>query len=162
MKKIFFMLFVFVLSVTNAQFRDELNNKPDIRSGIVKNNSYGSLFGFFNPNNFKMNHAFDLSYTTFGGAGLAMGVYTNSMFYQFTDNLNLQADISIVNSPYNSFDKDFSKRVNGVYLSKMQMNYKPTENMTIMFQYRNIPIGFYSPNYYGGYSPFYRDYFYND
>lgn len=158
MKKLIVIIFVLALSVSNAQFRDDLNNKPDIKSGILNSNSGGSIFGFINPDNFSMHHTFNLSYSGFSGGGMALGVYTNSMAYKFSDKLNLQADISLVNSPYSSFGKNFSQQINGIYLSKLQMSYKPTDNMNIIIQYRSMPGGYYSPySYYGGYSPFYRD-----
>jgi hypothetical protein len=154
MKKL--LLILLILSSLNvyAQFRDELNKQPDIKSGIL-NNSSSSLFGLFNPDNFKMSHTFDLSYQTSGFGNLALSTYTNSMFYKFNDQLNFQADISLVNSPYNSFGKEFSKQINGIYLSRAQLNYKPSENMNIILQYRSYPAGYYSPYMYDNY-PFYR------
>ncbi len=163
MKNIILIIIVLVTSISQAQYRDDLNKQADIRSGIVKNNSFGSILGFINPDNFSMQHSFGLSYSAFGGiGGMAMGVYTNSMSYKFSDRLNLETDISIVNSPYNSFDKDFSKQINGVYLSRVQMTYKPTDNMNIILQYRQIPGGIYSPYSYGGSSLFYRDNYFNN
>lgn len=163
MKRLFLIIFVFTVSASFAQFRDDANNKPDIRSGIVKNNSFGSILGFINPDNFSMHHSFGLSYTAFGNTGgMALGTYTNSMSYKFSDRLNIETDISIVNSPYNSYGQEFSKQINGVYLSRAQLTYKPTDNMNIIIQYRTVPGGYYSPYGYGGYSPFYRDSYLND
>ena len=86
MKRLFLVIFVFLVSVTFAQFRDEANNKPDIKSGIVKNNSFGSILGFINPDNFSMRHSFGLSYTAFGNTGgMALGTYTNSIAYKFSE-----------------------------------------------------------------------------
>ena len=161
MKKLLLVLLVVSFSVNFAQFKDEANKPIDYKSGLLNTNG-NSLFGFINPDNFSMHHTFELSYSTFGGNGLALGVYTNSMAYKFSDKLNVEADLSVVNSPYNSFGKEFSKQINGFYLSRAQINYKPTDNMNIMIQYRNVPMTFYNPySYYGGYgygygySPFY-------
>ncbi len=163
MKRLLLILFVFAVSASNAQFRDEANQKPDIRSGIVKNNSFGSLLGFINPDNFSMHHSFGLSFSSFGGNGnMALGVYTNSMAYKFSDRLNLETDISLVNTPYNSYGPEFSKQINGVYISRAQLTFKPTDNMNIIIQYRNVPGGYYSQYGYGGYSPFYRDSYLNN
>ena len=93
---------------------------------------------------------------------MALGVYTNSMAYKFNDRLNLETDISIVNSPYNSFGQDFSKQINGVYLSRVQMTYKPTDNMNIILQYRQIPGGLYSPYSFGSSSLLGRDNYFNN
>lgn len=157
MKKLFLIIFALAVSAVFGQYKEELNKQTDIKSGMVKNNSFGSILGFINPDNFSMRHSFNLSYTGFGGlGGMALGVYTNSMSYKFSDNLNLETDISVVNSPYNSFGQDFAKQINGVYLSRVQMTFKPTDNMNIILQYRQIPGGLYSPFSYG-YNPFYRD-----
>ena len=163
MKKIVLLLLVAAFSVNYAQYKEQFEKPVDYKSGILNGNS-STLFGFFNPANFSMHHTFDLSYQAFGGGGLALGVYTNSMFYKINDELNVQADISVVNSPYNSFGKEFTNQINGFYLSRAQINYKPSDNTTIMLQYRNVPMSYYSPyGYYGyGSSPFYGSDFYNN
>jgi hypothetical protein len=163
MKKLIITVFVLVASISYGQYRDN-GNSPDIKSGILnKGGSSESIFGLFNPDNFNMHHSFDLSYSSFGGSnGMALGVYTNSMMYKFSDRLDLQTDISLVNSPYNSFGKDFSKQINGIYLSRAQINFKASDNMNIMIEYNHNPFGYYSPYYYGGYSPFNRGGFYDE
>lgn len=136
-------------SIINAQYKDQLNASGNIVSGIF-NGKASSLFGLINPDNFSMHHTIDLSFSAFGGGSMALGVYTNSMMYKIADNLNVEADLSLVNSPYNSFSKDLAKQINGFYLSRAQLNYKPTDNMSIVLQYRNIPMSYYSPySYYG-------------
>lgn len=160
-KSVLVIMLVFAVSV-NAQFKDQMNKNSDIRSGFIKDAPSSLFLGFFNPNNFHMNHSFNLSFSAFGGGSMALGVYTNSMSYKFSDNLDVQADISLVNSPYNSFGKDFTNQVNGLYLSRAQINYRPTDNTFITVQYNSMPYNYYSPYSYYGYSPFgYRDYNYS-
>ena len=87
---------------------------------------------------------------------MALGVYTNNMFFKVADNMNFQIAASVVNSPYNSFGNNFTKSINGVYLSHAQFNYSPTKDMKISIGYSSSPF-----NYYGyGFSPFYNDYMY--
>ncbi|NJD21400.1 MAG: hypothetical protein FIA82_01845 [Melioribacter sp.] len=163
MKKYILIILALAATISQAQYRDDVNKQTDVRSGIVNNNSFGSIFGLINSDNFSMHHSFGLSYTAFGGfGGMALGVYTNSMAYKFSDRLNLETDISVVNSPYNSFGQGFSKQINGVYLSRVQMTYKPTDNMNIILQYRQMPGGLYSPYSYSGYSLYDRDNYFNN
>ncbi|MGE5363978.1 MAG: hypothetical protein ACM3SM_07600 [Bacteroidota bacterium] len=153
MKKI--ALFVVLMTaVTFGQLKDQLKNSPRISDGIIKNNTPSMVLGFFNPNNFSMHHSYSLSYSAFGNNSLAMGVYTNSMAYKFSDKLNVQLDASLVHSPYNTLGNDFTNQINGVYISKAALNYQPWENFKINIQYRNSPYNYYSP-YSGYYSPFY-------
>jgi hypothetical protein len=157
--KDFFIIFLFFAIIAKAQYRDELNSSVDAKSGILNNSSSGSLLNFINLDNFSMHHSFEMSYSAFGGGGMALGVYTNSMAFKFNDQLELETDLSLVNSPYNSFGKDFSKNINGVYLSRAQLTFKPLDNMSVIVQYRQIPGGYYSPFGYTGYSSYFRDNF---
>ncbi|HSP89036.1 MAG TPA: hypothetical protein VLN45_12945, partial [Ignavibacteriaceae bacterium] len=99
-----------------------------------------------------------MSYSSFGNNGVALGVYTNSMLYNFSDNLNIQTDISFVNSPYSTLGQDFQNNLNGIYLSRAAINYKPWKDVAVSLQYSQLP--YYSPysrysNYNRlGYNPF--------
>lgn len=163
MKKTMLILLLFSISISYAQFRDDLNKSIDVKGGILNKGGVGSLLGLIGIEDFQMKHSFGLSYSAFGGGGgLALGNYTNSMFFQFNDKLNLQADISVLNSPYSSFGKDFAKQINGVYLSRVQMNYKVSDNMKVSLQYRSSPFGYYSPYYSNGFYSGFRDYFFDN
>jgi hypothetical protein len=115
------------------------------------------LFGWFNPANFHMRHSFDLSYSTFGGQGMSLGTYTNSMTYDFSDRLNARADVSMSFSPYSTMSTFGGKKndLSSIYLSRAEVNYKPWENVLVKLQYQQIPYGsyYYSPFY----SPWYRE-----
>jgi hypothetical protein len=157
MKKLFFILIITVSTISFAQFKDQVAQQPSVHDGLIRNNTPSLVLGFLNPNNFSMHHSFNLSYSAFGNNGVALGIYTNSMLYKLADNLNVSADISLINSPYNSFGKDFTSQINGLYLTKASLNYKPWENFTINVQYNRNPLGYYNPYFgfsrymYGGY-----------
>lgn len=161
MKKTILLFALLSVSIMNAQFRDDLNKSVDVKSGIFNKESALSPFGLLGIEDFQMKHTFGLSYSAFGsGGGMALGTYTNSMLFKFSDKLNMQADISILNSPYSSFGQDFAKQINGIYLSKLQMNYKVSENMSVILQYRSSPFGYYNPYYSNGFFSGSRDYFF--
>ena len=151
MKRLFTITFfvTFFSSILFGQFKEDLNKKVDIRQGIISQQPSTSLFNsFFNPNNFNMSHSVSMSYTAFGSQGVALGVYTNSMSYQFNENLNVEVDASLVNSPYSSFGNQFNDQINGIYLSRAQINYKPSENTFLSIQYLNGPINYSPYSYY--------------
>lgn len=150
MKKAIFLFLIVFTTLSFGQFKDRIENPPSIYDGIVKSNTSSLFFGFFNPNNFSMHHSFGMSYTTFGNNSMTLGVYTNSMAYKFNDNLNVQLDASLINSPSNSFGKRFSDQINGIYISKAALNYTPFKNLHINIQYSQSPFG-YSPYGYSGY-----------
>ncbi len=155
MKKLTFVILLLSTALF-AQFK-EGERKPDIKDGLITSDVSGFFLDFLSSDKFQMNHSVGMSYSSFGNQGYALGVYTNSMSFAFTDNLSLNVDASLVNSPYSTYGDEFSKSVNGVYLSRVQLNYKPADNMFVVFQYRNIPAsGYY--NYNRGY---YRNSFFD-
>jgi hypothetical protein len=144
-------------SASMAQFKSQVDQGSRVSDGVAPQTG-SLLFGWFNPERFHMRHSFDLSYSTFGGQGMSLGTYTNSMTYDIADNLNARADLSMSWSPYNSFSKFGGKQndLSSIYLSRAELNYKPWDNVLVKFQYRQIPYG----NYY--YSPFYNPWYRED
>lgn len=144
MKKVL-IVFFFLTAAVFGQFRDQLSNRPKISDGIIKNNTPSLILGFFNPNNFQMHHSYSMSYSAWGGNGLAVGMYTNSMMYKFSDKLNVQVDASLMHTPYSSFGSQVADQINSIYISKAALNYRPSENFFINIQFSNNPYMYYSP-----------------
>ena len=138
-----------VISCSFAQFKSELDNKDVGMPQIFKTND-NSFLGIFNPENFSMKHSYSMSYNSF--ASMALGVYTNSMSYKFSEDLNVVADISLAHAGLGSYNKALSDQLTGLYLSRAELNYRPFDNFIIQLRYERPP-------YYGyGYSPFYGYY----
>lgn len=153
MKKLLLFLVIFS-SITFAQFKGDESKPLDIQGGILSENPMSSLFSFINPNNFNMSHSFSMSYSSFGNDGMALGVYTNHMSYKFNDQLDFQLDASLVNSPYNSLGDNFTNAVNGVYIDRARLNYRPSEDFNVTLEFSNSPLNYY--NSYSRYSSFSR------
>jgi len=152
MKKILVLLALILLmsTVTYAQFKDQLPGTSEVQSSLVRPDDGNSLLlGFFDPANFSMRHTFSMSYMTAGGQGLALGMYTNSMSYKISDPLTLSADVSLLNSPYSSLGSKFSQSLDGIYLTRADLNYHPSNNFQIDLRFDQNPMyRYYSPYYY--------------
>jgi hypothetical protein len=146
------------VSFGGAQFKSQVEQESRISGNIANQSAPSFLFGWFDPEKFHMRHTFDLSYQSFGGQGLSLGTYTNSMTYEFAQNLDARADVSLSYSPFNSFSTFGGTKKNdlsSLYLSRAQLNYRPWENVMVQIQYRQIPYGSY---YYSPFSnPWYRE-----
>lgn len=144
-----------LVSYSNAQFRDTYDNKPTIKESVISGDS-DLLLGFINPSNFSMQHSYGMSYSSFGNQGVALGMYTNSLFYKFSDKLNIRVDASLVHSPYSSFGEDHQNQLGGIYLNRAEINYRPSEDSRISVGFYSNPYGYNRPYGYGGISPFSR------
>jgi len=161
MKKYLIILTTLISISVSAQFKDTGFETEKPENGIIDNSS-NSILGFINPANFTMRHSLGLSYSTMGSyGGTSIATYTNSMMYKFSDNMNLQLDASIVASPYSSFGTDYQNAIQGIYISRAALNYKPWDDVFISIQYRNMPNYYYDPfNRYGSYGSSYYDGFF--
>jgi hypothetical protein len=151
-------MLLLVSSLATAQFKSQVDQESRVSDQMVQQSPPTLFFGWFDPERFHMTHSIEFSYQTIGGQGISLGTYTNSMTYQFADNLNARADVSLSYSPFNSFSSFGPNKKNdlsSLYLSRAEVNYRPWNNVILQFQYRQLPYGsyYYSPFY----SPWYRE-----
>lgn len=142
MKKVILTI-ICLVSLTYAQFRSDLA-MPNINTGFIRNTTSGFVQNFIDFSKIKMQHSFTMSYSAMGNQGFALGIYTNTLRYDFNENLNFQAAVSFVNSPYSTFGKNFSNQINGIYLEKAQLNYRPSENTFLSLTFSQMPYSYYN------------------
>lgn len=148
---------VLVAVSVQAQFKSQVEQEGRVSEGLMNQSAPQLLLGWFNPEKFHMRHSFDLSYMTLGSRSLSLGTYTNSMTYEFAENLVARSDLSLSYSPYNNLPTLNGKKndLSSIYLSRAQLDYKPWDNVLVQLQYRSLPFGsyYYSPFY----NPWYRE-----
>jgi hypothetical protein len=148
---------LFVVAAGHAQFRSQVEREGRVSEGLMGQSAPQLFLGWFNPDKFQMHHSFDLSFTSFGGNAISLGTYTNSMSYEFANNLVARTDLSMSYSPYNNLPTLNGKKndLSSIYLSRAQLDYRPWENVLVQLQYRSLPYGsyYYSPFF----NPWYRE-----
>lgn len=111
----------------------------------------------FSPDHFRMSHSVEFSSSSFGGYSSSLGMYTNSMMWQFNDKLAARVDIAVAqnfggNTGMNQFG--FQHQRPQVFLRDAEVAWRPAKNMQLNFSIRQSPYGAYmSP--YGYYGPGY-------
>ena len=160
MRRLLGVMLVTVLAsaVLLGQFKSDAEHKPAVSESLVRPDNGGLLLGFLDPNNFSMHQSYTLSYSSFGGHGLSLGVYTNSIFYRFSAPLDVQFDVSVVHSPFGGFGAA-ANSLSGVYLSRAELNYHPSNNIWLQIQFRQLPNSYWygdpygTSRFYGGFTP---------
>lgn len=112
----------------------------------------------FDLNKITMNHTISFS----GGISsnnqsIYQSLYTNHINYQISPKLNFKLDLNFVNYGSATYNRDLEFSGNGdnqsVILPEFSLSYRPSENMNIVIEYRNVSLS--NPWYQ---SPFwYRD-----
>jgi hypothetical protein len=111
------------------------------RSLMHPSSGLSSFFGLLNAENFVMRHSVSMSYMTSGGQGISVADYTNSMFYKIADPLHLRFDVTLQGSPFGQTGGLSSSDLSGVFLSRAELNYHPSKEFNVSFQYRRLPFG---------------------
>lgn len=119
-----------------------------------------SLDKLFSPEFFRMGHSYELSYSSFGGQGLTIGEYTNTMMWRFSTKLAARVDVAVRHTPFGVSGLSNGLPVSesglsGIYLKNAEVNYRPVGNLTMHLSVRQAPnrYGYYL-NPYGYYSPY--------
>jgi len=133
------LLAMLVSGMAVGQFRSSANSKPSVGESLIRNDDSGLLFGWFDPSRLVMHQSYSINYTMVGGRGFSLGVYTGSLFYRFSNPLSMQFDVSLVHSPFGGFGGKFGQDISGIYLSRAQLNYRPSENTLFQIQFRQLP-----------------------
>ena len=107
-----------------------------------------SLNKYFSPEHFRMSHSLEMSASSFNG-GSTLGMYTNSMMWQFNSKLAARADVSVAYGQSGA-SQHFSAtggQSGQVFLRNAEIQYRPRENMQIHLQVRQSPYGSYMNPY---------------
>jgi len=137
----------------------QLRNAVEVnRASAQLYDTGGSSFLFnklFNPLVFQMSHSFEMSMGSYGGRSSSMGMYTNTMAWQFSDKLAARVDLSVAYSPFNNSVLGLGEQQKPqVFLRNAEVAWRPSEKVQFHLQVRQSPYGSYmSP--YGYYNPYY-------
>ena len=153
-----------VADPAHAQLRSDLpGNAPATLYTAPETPTLASLF---NAQTLRLSHSYEMSYSSFAGAGVGLGIYTSSLRWQPSDRLAARVEVGVAHSPFGDagvqsalgFSQDTPALV---FLRNAELAYRPTANSVIHLQVQQSPFGAYaSPYGYGryggyGYAPFY-------
>lgn len=139
---------VIVLSTVQpaeAQLRDDIRMREAPTQLYAQDSGVNIFDKLFSDEHFQMGHAYEMSFSSFGGRSASLGMYTNSLMWQFNDKLAARADISVAHSPFGG--AGFQDQNARVFLRNAEIAYRPTENMRLHFQVRQSPYGAYHSPY---------------
>jgi hypothetical protein len=141
------MLFMVFCGIAVGQFRSQPEARSSAGESLLRPDDGGLLFGWFDPSRLTMHNSYTLSYTTSGSKGYSLGELTSNIAYQISDPLSVQFDVSLLHSPFNNLGGNFANNISGIYLTRAELNYRPSKNMFLQIQYRQLPSMYWLNNY---------------
>ncbi len=142
---IFCLVLTLSLAVpAEAQFRETAQQDRSVQtelydSGSAATNALQSLFG---AEHFRMRHSYQASFSSFGGNTASMGMYTNSMMWQFNSEWAARMDVA-VSHPFTQGGALGEQQQAQVFIRNAEVAYKPSENLQVRMQFQQSPHGRY-------------------
>ena len=133
-----------VAAPAEAQLRETAKQNSSVvtqlyDTGSSATNALGTLFG---ADDFQMGHSYQMSFSSFGGNATSMGMYTNSMRWQFNSDLAARVDVGVAHPLANN--GPFGNQETKVFLRNAELAYEPSENMKLHVQVQQSPYGRYA------------------
>ncbi len=147
--KFYSLLLVLIFSVTmiaEAQLRSDLNPQYEDFGGTITHThgSSSSIGDWMNMLNMTMSHSYSMTFSNFGGQTQNINAYTNSMFFDVSDRMNAQVDISLLHSPFGNNFMNNDNLGTRVIIDQARLDYQISSNANISIQFSQRP-------YYGGF-----------
>lgn len=143
-------------SPAQAQFRETAQRNQSVQTQLYDSGSAAAnaLQSLFSADHFRMGHSYEASFSSFGGQSASMGMYTNSMMWQFNSDWAARMDVSVSHPFTQGGNGAFGSQQTRVFLRNAEVAYKPSDQFQVRLQVQQSPYGRYmSP--YGAYrSPY--------
>ncbi|MFK7846814.1 MAG: hypothetical protein AB8G77_16050 [Rhodothermales bacterium] len=117
-----------------------------------------TLNKIFDPAHFRMSQSVEFSSSSYGGQASSLGMFTNSMMWQFNDKLAARVDVSAAYSPNAGTFSNAGGNLSGdarVFVQNAQIAYRPSENVQLHLSFHQSPYGRHGSPY-GYYNPYGR------
>jgi hypothetical protein len=98
-----------------------------------------------NPDRFSMSHSYMMSLFSGGGEGHMVGLYMNTMKYQFSNPLSLTVHLGYMHQPFATANAPRMTDANAV-LSGFELEYRPAKNFFLKIEYGATPALYNSYN----------------
>jgi len=144
----------FLTLPVEAQFRGKIPSEfPQTRLYDTSSRASAFLNRIFNPSVFQMSHSFEMTAGSFGGDGYSMGMYTNTMAWQFSPKIAARMDVAVAYSPQNQIARNagFGQEHPRVFLRNAEVSWKPSNRFQVHFQIRQNPYAYHGMMGYGPY-----------
>lgn len=155
------ILFFSVTLIAEAQLRKDLVYQPEEYSASVMHSGNQNGPGsWMNLLNMTMSHSYSMNFSNFGGQMQNLNAYTNHMYFDISDRMKAQVDVSLLHSPFGNSFMNNDNLGTQIIVDQARFDFKLSSNSTISIQFSQRPA-YYGMSPYGrgsGFSPYQRMY----
>lgn len=102
-----------------------------------------SKFSLFDPSRFNMQHSYSIMYSSWGGHGQTIGLYTNEMSYSLSRSIDVNVTLGWLHQPTEIMgNSERGVTDYGQILPNVQFKYQPSDKFKLMISYETLPGAF--------------------
>lgn len=103
----------------------------------------GPGWALLDPSRFHMRQSYSISYMSGSGGSGSVGLYLNEMEYQLFKPLTLHVGLGYLHQPFGSRGANSAgaSLSDGFFVPNVGLEYRPSENILMMVDFRQIPAG---------------------
>lgn len=151
-KYITILILVLMPGVLFGQLKKD-TNPVDIPTKLAFGQGGGK--GFFgilglDPSRLHISHAYQMSYFSGAGRDGTLGMYLNTMSYQFSQSVDMKLQWGIAHQPFGGNFGNAPRLMNSPFISGAQLRYRPSDKFQIQLNYQSLPywsVGYYRRPY---------------
>jgi len=138
MKKICLLIAITVLTSGSvlAQFSDQAEIK-EIKSNVTGLQPVSKPFSLIDLSRVKWSHAYSVSYFSGGSYSGSVGMYTGSIFYEFSKSLSLDVKLGLAHNPGALFDSRTDNEA--AFFPAFNLDYHPSDKFRLSIGYAKYP-----------------------
>ena len=140
-KQFFIFIVIFLLVPQLLTGQDNNNGTTFLSRSRMQRfaNPVLSKLSLLDPNKFSMSHSYTMSFVSSGGKGNMVGLYMNTMKYQFSSPLSLTVHVGYAHQPFAKADSN-NMLSNNTILSGFELTYRPKKNFFLKIEYGSLPV----------------------
>jgi len=112
-------------------------------------------FSLIDLSRVKWSQSYSVSFFSGGGTSGQIGLYTGSLFYEFTPSLSIDVGIGIAHNPGALVNSSTSN--DAQFYPSFNLDYHPSENFRLSVGFARVPGYYHNP--YGYYNPYGYSYY---
>lgn len=147
------LIFFSLTLIAEAQLRKDLTHQTEeVSATWMHDGNQHAPGSWMNLLNMTMSHSYSMSFSNFGGQMQNLNAYTNHMFFDISDRLNAQVDVSLLHSPFGNSFMNNDNLSTQIIIDQARLDYRLSPNSSISVQFSQRPSYYgYNPFGYGGY-----------
>ena len=147
MKKVVFIaiILIFVLGTSAWGQSADKAEIQSVRKDLLGLKPVSKPFSLIDLSRVKWSHSYSVAFFSGGGTSGSVGLYSGSIFYEFTRSLSMTLNLNILHNPESFVSRNTG--TDAAFYPAVNLDFHPSDNFRMSLNFISYPGGYYNPYY---------------